>query len=227
MICISSGPKIHFYCWKHSSAVWSQLFCPPQHKSKNVGDCLYEQQHANVSLRVLWLHDEARTSNTVTKQNKTAHQSGKTEGLKNYNNLIFSHGASVPSIVTQRRLKWTKTFLAREAEKNTYGSSLGKKWRKKNQCASVKWHTAQSFAYPLWCDANRLSKRISIHASLKERVFKLTFRWKWHWGTSRVRDHRGVGGLKNIHSSKSFCMPQGGAERGLELKSPPPHPPFH
>lgn len=195
------------------------------------GDCLYEQQHANVSLRVLRLHDEARTSNTITKENKTAHQSGKTEGLKNHNSLIFSHGASVPSIVTQRRLKWTKNlFDKREAEKKkkTLIEALwGRSEEKKNQCASVKWHTAQSFAYPLWCDANRLSKRISIHASLKERVFKLTFRWKWHWGTSRVRDHGGVGGLKKIHSSKSFCMPQGGAERGLELKSPPPHPTLH
>lgn len=95
------------------------------------GDCLYEQQHANVSLRVLWLHDEARTSNTVTKQNKTAHQSGKTEGLKNHNSLIFSHGASVPSIVTQRRLKWTKTFLTRERLKKHLWKLFGEEVKKK------------------------------------------------------------------------------------------------
>lgn len=118
--------------------------------------------------------------------------------------LIFSHR---PSIITEKGPKWTKIFLRRE-QKNTYRRSLGKKGR-----LLVYRH---SFPYLLRLDANWLSKRIS----LKEIVFKLTFRWKRHWRTSqffRVRVHGGEGRVKKTYSSKSFSTPKAEHNRNPPL----------
>lgn len=85
--------------------------------------------------------------------------------------LIFYHG---PSIITEKGPKWTKIFLNRE-QKNTYSSSFFGGVCLFNSVEVL------SFQHLMLLDANRLSRKVSIHASLKEIAFKLTFRWNRHW----------------------------------------------
>lgn len=83
--------------------------------------------------------------------------------------------------------------------------------------------TAHSFLYPLRSNANRLSKQINIHATLKETALKLTFRWKWHSWTFQARDHGGVGGIKNCIHQSHFACPKEGQKKILG-RPPPPSP---
>lgn len=55
--------------------------------------------------------------------------------------------------------------------------SLGRT-RGREGVSKVCWFSGDRLTDPLRCDANRLSKCISVGASRKERAFKLTFRWK-------------------------------------------------
>lgn len=118
--------------------------------------------------------------------------------------LIFSR-RPVPTAVTERRLKRTKrkNLLTSRRQKNTFG----KHWEKQKGF----WFrdtAAHNLTYPVWSYANSISRHINIHVSFKEAAFKLTFRWKWHFRTSRVRDQERAG-AKKTGPSKSFYTPQG------------------
>lgn len=104
-----------------------------------------------------------------------------------------------------------KNLLTSRQQKNTFGKHWGKK---------KFWFgdaTAHHFTCPVWSYANSISRHISIHASFKEAAFKLTFRLKRHFRTSRVRDQERAGAKKKTGPSKSFCMPRGDDSK---LKSP-------
>lgn len=111
---------------------------------------------------------------TVLFQNRTKQSRNpiKEHGSRGKNSIREPYFLLVSSIVSDRRLKWTE----RRGHKNTYRSSL-ENTKKKRMCVGLATRQHSS-THPLWSDANRLSKHISIHTSLREIAFKLTFRWK-------------------------------------------------
>lgn len=128
----------------------------------------------------------------------------ETEEPKQHQSILFSPMRVTGNHCHRKKIKVDKKLLTTSEHKNTFGSSLGN--TAKQEYTLVQQFHSSSCTCPTCSHANGLSKHISIHASLKETAFKLTFRWKWHLKNLWVRDQGAVGGKKCTHQSHFACL---------------------